>query len=434
MGKYLGGVHPDGHKELACEKAFVPYLPKGDMVFPMGQHIGKPAVPVVKKGDEVKAGQIIGEASGFVSANIVSSVSGTVMKVESNAVTIKNDGLYTLADGVGKECSLDELSPSEIISKISAAGVVGMGGAGFPTHVKLSVKDPSTIDHVIANGAECEPYITCDDRLMREKSKEVIMGLQAALKLFPEAKGVVIIEDNKPEAIKAMTAAAEGTGIVIKPVEARYPQGGERQIIQSATGRQLAGGKLPAELGCVVDNVATLYAIYNAVYKSTPLMERGFTVSGDAIAEPSNLWIKIGTQLSELIEACGGFKEEPEKLLLGGPMMGAAIYNINVPVVKNNNALTSFFNDPVERAELKMTACIRCGMCIQSCPIGLYPQVLGEAVEKKDFDRFEKAYGMHCMFCGSCTYACPAKRPLVHLFKLGKNQVMANKAAQKGGK
>ena len=436
MGKssFHSGVHPEGHKEMSCEKAFRPFLPAGDLVFPLGQHIGKPAAPVVKRGDTVLAGQLIAEANGFISANIVSSVSGKVKMVDANSITITSDGEFTLAEGIGTQTDPTTLSNQEILARVKAAGIVGLGGAGFPTHVKLAPKNPEEIDYIIANGAECEPYITCDDRLMQESPAEIIGGMQIILQMFPGAKGVVAIEDNKPKAVEAMKKAAEGTGIEVLAIETRYPQGGERTLIYTVTGRMLAAGKLPADLGCIVDNVATIAAVYKAVAKNTPLMEKGFTVTGDAITEPANFIVKIGTPVSALVEACGGFRVQPKKLILGGPMMGMAKADIDIPVQKANNALLAMAEDGVELAYEQMTACIRCGMCTRSCPIGLYPQLMAQAAMKKDYERYEKLYGLQCMQCGSCTYACPAKRPLMELFKMTKAAVMMEKAKQKEGK
>lgn len=443
MGKrtFRGGVHPNGNKGLSKDKASVAYLPKGDVVIPLGMHIGKPASPVVAKGDTVLAGQLIAEASGFISANIVSSISGKVKAIEPRmtgagvlapCVVIENDGQFTLAEGIGEPCNYEELSNKEIIDKIKAAGVVGLGGAGFPTHVKMMPQNPEEIDYIIVNGAECEPYITCDDRLMQEHPEQIVGGLQVILKLFPQAKGIVAIEDNKPAAIETMTKAAEGiSNIEVWAMKTKYPQGGERNLVYAVTGRRLAGGQLPAALGCIVDNVATVAAIYKAVCLNTPLMEKGFTVTGDAVAEPSNFIVKIGTVLDELVEATGGFVGDPEKLLLGGPMMGLAISGTDVPVQKANNALTCMLVDEVKAAEEIQTQCIRCGRCVRACPVGLYPQLMAEAAEKKDYARYEKVYGLDCMQCGSCTYVCPAKRPLIQLFKVTKGEILARRAAAK---
>ena len=435
---FHGGVHPAEHKELSKESPLTQLLPKGELVYMTNQHIGKPASPVVKKGDRVLAGQIIAEAGGFVSANIVSSVSGTVKAVEPRknasggsamAIVVENDGEYTLAEGVGVECDTNGLTGQEILSKVQKAGIVGMGGAGFPTHVKLTVKTPEKIDYVIANGAECEPYITCDDQLMRTKAAEIVEGMEYMLRLFPNAKGVVVVENNKPEAIAAMEQACQGHDrVYVQPVKTKYPQGGERSLITVITGKHLTLGMLPADAGCVVDNVATIYAIYRAVKFNEPLMERGFTVSGDAVQNPGNFIVKIGTSHQELVDACGGFKQDPKKVLSGGPMMGFAMTGLEAPICKNNNALTCLTVDEVEIAEGQMTACLRCGRCSRACPLGLSPQLMQVAAIRKDYDRYEhKLYGLDCIGCGCCTYGCPAKRPLMQLFKTTKAEIMATK-------
>ena len=435
---FHGGVHPAEHKELSKESPLTQLLPKGELVYMTNQHIGKPASPVVKKGDHVLAGQIIAEAGGFVSANIVSSVSGTVKAVEPRknasggsamAIVVENDGEYTLAEGVGVECDTNGLTGQEILSKVQKAGIVGMGGAGFPTHVKLTVKTPEKIDYVIANGAECEPYITCDDQLMRTKAAEIVEGMEYMLRLFPNAKGVVVVENNKPEAIAAMEQACQGHDrVYVQPVKTKYPQGGERSLITVITGKHLKLGMLPADAGCVVDNVATIYAIYRAVKFNEPLMERGFTVSGDGVQNPGNFIVKIGTSHQELVDACGGFKQDPKKVLSGGPMMGFAMTGLEAPICKNNNALTCLTVDEVEIAEGQMTACLRCGRCSRACPLGLSPQLMQVAAIRKDYDRYEhKLYGLDCIGCGCCTYGCPAKRPLMQLFKTTKAEIMATK-------
>lgn len=437
---FRGGVHPDDGKSFARDIPFQTWLPKGDMVFHLNQHIGKPAKPVVQKGDQVLAGQLIAEADGFVSANIVSSCSGKVKAIEKRknvlgtsdmSIVIENDGQYTLAEGIGTEVDYTTLTGPEILDKVKAAGIVGLGGAGFPTHVKLAPKNPNDIRFVIANGAECEPYICCDDQLMRNYADEIVGGLKIMLTLFPNAEGVILIEENKPEAIAAMEKACSGeSNIRVHHVVPKYPQGGERAIMDVVAGKHIKLGMLPADIGCVVDNVATVRAIYRAVCKSEPLMERGFTVSGDAVKNPCNLIVKIGTGLEEMLEAAGGFKDgvEPEKLLCGGPMMGFAMSDLDAVVNKNNNALTILAKDPVAQAEEQQTACIRCGRCAHVCPLGLTPQMMAAAAEKKDYDRYEnKLYGLECIACGSCTFVCPAKRPLMQLFKQTKSEIMAAK-------
>ena len=435
---FKGGVHPSEMKEMSLGHPIETYLPKGDLIFPVSQHIGKPAKPVVAKGDQVLVGQVLAEADGFVSANICCSVSGKVKAVEprmtaggmATCIVVENDGKYEKAPGVGEIREVDTVSDKEIISIVQAAGIVGMGGAGFPTHVKLSPKDPDAIDYVIANGCECEPYITCDDRLMQEHGRAIVNGIKLLLELFPNAKGVVAIEDNKPEAIKIMEEICHvEKSISVQPVLSKYPEGGERNLISVISGRDLRLGQLPADLGCIVCNVATLYAIYRAVHRNEPLTERLYTVTGDAVANPKTFRVKLGTQMSELVEAAGGFKEgvQPKKALCGGPMMGIALSTLDCPICKNNNALTIFTEDPVEKAELEATTCIRCGRCAQACPLHLVPQMMALYAESGNLERYEKIYGLDCIQCGSCTYVCPAKRPLTQLFKQTKAQILAAK-------
>lgn len=437
---FYGGVHPEDGKEYARDIPFQTWLPKGDLVFHLNQHIGKPAKPMVQKGDPVLAGQRIAEADGFVSANIVSSCSGKVKAIEKRrnvlgttdlSIVIENDGQYTLAEGIGTETDYTALSGPEILDRIKAAGIVGLGGAGFPTHVKLAPKNPSEIKYVIANGAECEPYITCDDQLMRTYADEIVTGLKIMLSLFPNAEGVIVVEENKPEAIRAMEKACSGEpGVRVQAVHTKYPQGGERSIMSVVAEKHIKLGMLPADAGCVVDNVATVRAVYRAVCRSEPLMERGFTVSGDAVKNPCNLMVKVGTCFEEMLEAAGGLKDgtEAEKLICGGPMMGFSMANLEAAVCKNNNALTILREDPVAVAEEQMTSCLRCGRCNQVCPLGLTPQMMAVAAERKNYERYEKKlYGLECIACGSCTFICPAKRPLMQLFKQAKAEIMAAK-------
>ncbi len=437
---FQGGVHPNDQKHFSRDIPVSVHVPKGDMVFPVSQHIGAPANPVVNKGDEVLAGQIIAEAGGFVSANIISSCSGKVKAIEKRAtatgakvmsIVIENDGEFRTVEGIGEEVDYRNLTNEEILAKIKAAGIVGLGGAGFPTHVKLAPKNPDAIEYIIANGAECEPYITCDDQLMRGQAEQIVTGMEIFLRLFPNAQGVIIIEDNKPEAIAAMEKACmKSPRVSVLPVETKYPQGGERSCISVVTGKHLKLGLLPADLGCVVDNVATIYAIYEAVCKSTPLMARRMTVSGDAVKNPGNFIVRIGTSYAEVLEAAGGIKESKElkKAISGGPMMGFAMSSLDVPIQKANNALTLLAADEVEETQKQMTACLRCGRCNSACSLNLLPQMMAQAAERKDYDRYEKKlYGLECVQCGACTFVCPAKRPLMQLFKQTKAEIMAAK-------
>ncbi len=447
---FRGGVHPIGHKELSVDAAFETYLPKGEMVYPLGQHIGRPSAPVVKKGDRVLVGQRIAEASAFVSAHISSGCSGTVKAIEprmtigglkAECIVIENDGLYETAPGIGEKVDYRTLSTEEMLDRIKDAGIVGMGGAGFPTHVKLMPKNPSKIHYIIANGAECEPYITCDDQLMRTCAEEILTGMEIELSMFPYARGVVVIEDNKPEAARIMSAAAashDRIEVLVAPT--KYPQGGERSCIAIVAGVHYGIRELPADVGCIVDNVGTLYAIYKAVCESTPLIERGITITGEAVERPCNLMTRIGVSCSELLAVGGGFRggTQAVKVLAGGPMMGIAFDCLDVPVQKNNNALTFLAEDEVAEAERIQTACIRCGRCNRVCPQGLGPQMMSEAFHKRDFDRYEKKLnGLECISCGSCTFICPAKRPLTQEFKIAKAEIMARRAeaqAKEGAK
>ena len=442
---FRGGVHPEEHKELSREARLRLFDPQGEMVFPLQQHIGKPAKAVVQKGDAVLVGQKIAEADGFVSANIYSSCSGTVKTIEKRRVlgggmgeciVIDNDGQFTPVADYSVRDSEANLSENEIIQRVQDAGIVGLGGAGFPTHVKLKPKDPAAIEYVIANGAECEPYLTCNDQLMRTHAPAIVEGLELVLRLFPNAEGVICIEDNKPEAIHAMELAASGKQrITVQTMITKYPQGGERSLIQAVTGVDFPISKLPADVGCIVQNVGTLYAIQRAVLYHEPLFSQCFTVTGEAVKEPSNFFVRVGTSYAELLQACGGVKEGKEavKALAGGPMMGVAMGSLDVPIQKQNNGLTLLAEDPVAQAEKLMTACLHCGRCTTVCPVGLMPQLMADAAIAGDLERYEKKlYGLECIQCGSCTVACPAKRPLMQTFKQAKAEIQDKKRREGG--
>ena len=443
---FRGGVHPRERKSLSREMPLRVYNAVGEMVFPLAQHIGKPAKAIVKKGDTVTVGQCIAEADGFVSANVICSCSGKVKAVEKRrtisgamqeCVVVENDGLYTGTSDYSVRDNPDALSVEEIIARVKAAGIIGLGGAGFPTHVKLMPKTPLGVKYLIANGAECEPYITCNNQLMRAYSDEIIEGMEIVLKVFPNAEGVVAIESNKPEAIAAMEKAVQGHDrIRVMALRTKYPQGGERSLIKAIAGIDYPVTKLPADVGCIVDNVGTLYAIRQAVLYREPLFRHPLTVTGEAIANPCNFIVRDGTSFAELIQAAGGFKDGKEavKILSGGPMMGVSVSSIDVPVTKTTNAITALTEDAVERAERQMTACLHCGRCTTVCPSGLMPQMMAEAAEIRDYDRYEKKlYGLDCVACGSCTYICPAKRPLTQTFKQIKAEIMARKRAAAAG-
>ncbi len=435
MGKctFKGGVHPFDGKEFSKDKPIKELFPEGDMVYPLSQHIGAPAVPVVAKGDYVLAGQLIAEAGGFVSANIHSSVSGTVKAIEPrtlatggkcNSIVIENDGEYKEVEYVSKK--LEELSRDEIRERIKAAGVVGMGGAGFPTNVKLTPKNPESIDYIIVNGAECEPYLTSDYRRMLEEPDKVVMGLKVALSLFDNAKGYIGIEDNKPEAIKIMQEAVSGEpNIEVKVLKTKYPQGGERSLIYATTGRSINSSMLPADAGCIVHNIDTIFSIYMAVIEGKPLTKRIVTVTGDGVKEPGNFYVWLGMNYRQLLDAVGGPVGEPEKYISGGPMMGFAMYSLDVPVVKGSSSLLVFQKDEVSKVE--SSACIRCGKCGEACPSNLLPAKLAGFASRNDEEGFTSFDGMECVMCGSCSYVCPAKRPLTQQIKAMRNTVLANR-------
>lgn len=431
---FKGGIHPYEGKELSKDKAIVEYFPKGDVAISMSQHIGAPAKPVVNVGDYVLTGQLIGEASGFISANVHSSVSGKVKAIEprmlvngskATCIIIENDGKFDEVE-FEKPKSLEELSKEEIVELVKKAGIVGMGGAGFPTNVKLSPKEPDKIDYVIVNGAECEPYLTSDYRRLIEEPEVVIVGLKVMLKLFDNAKGIIAVEDNKLDAIAKLKELVKSEDrIEIKTLYTKYPQGAERMLINAVTGRKINSSMLPADAGCVVDNVDTVFAIKSAVIDGRPLIKRVITVTSDAINEPHNFLVRTGTNHSELIDAAGGFKEEPEKIISGGPMMGMAISTIDVPVTKTSSALLCYVKDPLSK--VKETNCINCGRCVSVCPGRIIPTRLAEFSEHGDMENFVKYNGLECCECGCCSYICPAKRNLTQAIKSMRKQVLASK-------
>ena len=437
MGKstFRGGAHPYEGKELSMDHPIQKIMPKDILVFPMSQHIGAPATPVVAVGDAVKMGQKIGEAGGFISANIISSVSGTVKAVEprllssgskSVCVVIENDGAYTPVEGLGQERDYTQLSRDEIRQIIKEAGIVGMGGAGFPTNVKVTPKNEDEIEYVIVNGAECEPYLTSDYRLMLEKPEALITGLKVLLSLFDHAQGIIAVEDNKPEAIAKLRYLTQNDGnIQVKELKTKYPQGAERQIISVTTGRKIQSKMLPADAGCIVDNVQTVLAVYDAVCKTTPSMSRVVTVTGDAVAAPQNYEVKFGMSHQELLNEAGGLKAEAEKIISGGPMMGFGMFDLNVPTTKTSTALLALTQDDVSAME--PSPCINCGRCVEACPSRLIPSRLADYAEHHDEAAFIKHEGLECMECGSCSFVCPAKRPLKQAIGSMRKIALANR-------
>ena len=431
---FKGGIHPNDGKSLAKDQPIQELLPVGDLVYPLSQHIGAPAAPVVKKGDSVLKGQKIADAGGFVSAPIYASVSGTVKAIEKrltptgssiDSIVIENDGEYKEVEYAPVK-PLNELSGDEIRTLIADAGIVGMGGAGFPTRVKLSPKNPEKIDYIIANCAECEPYITADYRRMLENTEELISGMRVVLSIFPNAKGIFGVEDNKKDCIEKLKEATKNEPrMEVKALQTKYPQGAERQLIYALTKRAINSSMLPADAGCIVDNVETLIAIERAVIQGRPLMERIVTVSGDDVQKPGNYKVLLGTSHRELINAAGGFVQEPEKLISGGPMMGFAMITLDAPVTKTSSAILAFKEDVV--AKSSPSACINCGRCVEVCPSRILPSRLADFAERMDEEAFTALNGLECVECGSCSYVCHAKRQLKQAIGSMRKIALANR-------
>lgn len=431
---FVGGIHPYDGKDLSKDKPILQVLPKGELVYPLSQHIGAPAKPIVQKGDRVLTGQKIAESGGFVSAPIYATVSGTVKAIEQRRVVtgdsimsiiVENDGLYEEVSFYPVS-PLDKLTKEEIIEGVKEAGIVGMGGAGFPTFIKLSPKEPEKIDYVIANCAECEPYLTSDYRRMMEEPDKLIGGLKIVLRLFDNAVGILAVEDNKPDCIRTLKELTKDEKrITVKALRTKYPQGAERQIIYATTGRKINSSMLPADAGCVVNNVDTLVSIYRAIAEGRPLMERIVTITGDAIANPRNFKVRIGMNYKELVEQAGGFKEQPEKIICGGPMMGFGMFDLNVPTTKTSTALLALTHDDV--AAMEPGPCINCGRCVEVCPGRIIPSQLADYAEHFDEEAFLKNDGMECCECGCCSFICPAKRPLTQEIKSMRKMLLAKK-------
>lgn len=440
---FWGGVHPPQNKDQTVNEPIEAYLPKGELVFPMAQNIGAPCSPVVAKGDKVFVGSRLGNNDAFVSAPILSSVSGTVKDVTmrittpgvfENCVVVENDGLYEKAPEWTPLENYETADPKEYLKRIREAGIVGFGGATFPTAVKLSPPPDKKIKWLIVNGVECEPYLNCDNRLMIEEPEAVVKGLKLVMRIFPEAQGVIAVENNKPEAIKVMEEAVKSLGgenISVRPLTVKYPQGAEKMLIEALTGQEYVVTALPADVGCIILNVRTTHQIYKAIAEGEPAVTRIVTVTGDAVAHPKNVKVPLGTSVREIVDLCGGFKEQPVKVLSGGPMMGVSMRTIDVPVVKGTSGILAL---TAKSAALNpITACLHCGRCVDACPIGLVPTVLEPLVLARQYKRFEEEGGMNCIECGSCTYVCPAHRPLTQGCRDGKASVMAmrRKAAAK---
>jgi electron transport complex protein RnfC len=427
-----GGVHPPENKFSSGNAIEVLPLPK-TVSIPISQHIGAPATPVVQKNDVVKTGQVIAKSAGFVSANIHSSVSGKVVKVDKSidasgyrkmSVIIEVDGDEWI-ENIDRSADLKKdinLSHDEIINRILDSGIVGLGGATFPTHVKLSVPKGKKAEVLIINGVECEPYLTSDHRLMMEKGEELMVGTQILMKALEVDTAIIGIENNKKDAIQHLTKLANGyNGITVNALKVKYPQGGEKQLIKALINREVPSGGLPIDVGAVVHNVGTAHAVYEAVQKNKPLIERVVTVTGKSITNTANYMARIGTPIGELIEAAGGLPDSTGKIVNGGPMMGKALNSLESPVTKGTSGILLFGKEETAREETK--PCIRCGRCVSVCPMGLEPYLLMTLTQKRLYDRVEEEKSLDCIECGSCAYTCPSDRPLLDYIRLGKSNV-----------
>ncbi|MGF1637276.1 MAG: electron transport complex subunit RsxC [Cyclobacteriaceae bacterium] len=438
----VGGIHPEENKLSAAEPV-EKLLPPGMVSIPIAQHIGKPAKPVVNPRDKVLVGQLIAKGDGFVSANIHASVSGTVTKIDKvldstgykrEAILIRTDGDVWMPeiDQTDNLLKQIDLGREEILKKIADAGIVGLGGATFPSHVKLAVSTGKKAEFLLLNGVECEPYLTADHRLMLEKSEEILVGAQILMKALQVEKAYIGIEINKPDAIARMKNLLSGyPGIEVQALKVQYPQGGEKQLIKAILNREVPSGGLPIDVGVVVHNVGTAFAVYEAVQKNKPLLERVMTVTGKSVAHPANLWVRIGTPVQALIDAAGGIPEDTGKIINGGPMMGKAINDTNIPVTKGTSGILIIPNEEAHRAPVKV--CIRCSKCVTVCPIGLEPYLLMTLNEKELFDRLEQGAVLDCIECGSCSFTCPSDRPLLDYIRLGKKTV-ASKIKERSSK
>ena len=433
----IGGVHPEENKLTADMPVVVAGLPQ-IAVFPLSQHIGAPAKPVVSRGDKVRVGTLLAEAGGFVSAPIYSSVSGTVSKIDTviDATGYRKPAIYVNVEGDDWEETIDrtdtlvplsahpELTPEEIIGRIKCAGVTGMGGAGFPTFIKLTPPPTAKAECVILNGVECEPYITADYRLMMEHADEILVGLDLLMKEVGVERGYIGIEENKPEAIALLAEKTAGDPrVTVVPLKQKYPQGGEKQLVDAVIGRQVpAPPAIPVNVGAVVQNVGTAFAVYQAVMKHKPLLERYTTVTGKYIKHPGNFLVRIGTPFRQLIEACGGLPEGDNKVMAGGPMMGKAVMSLEVPVCKGTNSITVLTGNDAHRKQVQ--PCIRCAKCVDACPMGLEPYLLATLSSLKEYERLEREDVTSCISCGSCQFTCPSHRPILDNILQGKAEVM----------
>lgn len=437
LGKIKWGIHPDTHKTPTEGKAIESNALPSRVILPVSQHIGAPSVPIVKKGDTVKKGQLIAEGKAAVSSNVHATISGKVVEVSDQphpsmgkctAVIIESDGLDEWAEGLLTERDWKSLGNAEILEIIKNAGIVGLGGATFPTYVKLSPPKENPIDTLIINGAECEPFLTADHRMMLEYTERVATGILILKKVLGVENVVLGIEDNKMNAVKVMGEALAGQKVKVVAVPTRYPHGAEKMLIRTVLNREVPSGKLPMSIGVVVQNVGTAVAVCDAVRNGIPLIERIVTVSGSAIKEPKNLKLRIGTSFAEAIGQCGGYKQPPQKLIMGGPFMGVTQYTADVPIIKGANGILAFTSEEIKDGP--ESPCIRCGQCLDACPMGLNPSMLSILGQRSFVEEALNEYHLlDCMECGSCAFVCPAKRRIVHYIRYSKKM-----AAQKGGK
>jgi electron transport complex protein RnfC len=440
FGGIKWGIHPQTHKTLTEGKA----IERGELpqkvILPVRQHIGAPSLPIVKKGDNVKKGQVVAAADGAVSSNIHASISGTVVDISEQphpsygdclAITIESDGSDQWSEGIPTERDWQNLSNTEILEMIKDAGIVGLGGAAFPTHIKLTPPEDNPIDTLIINAAECEPYLTADHRIMLEYPERIATGILIIKKILAVDNVIVGVEDNKMDAIKVLTDVLSEHHIKVVAVPTRYPHGAEKMLITSLLNREIPSGKLPMSVGVVVQNVGSALAVCDAVTNGIPLIERVVTLSGSAIKEPKNLLLRIGTTFADAIEQCGGLNCPPAKLVMGGPLMGATQYTTDVPIIKGTNGILAFSKK--ELNEGPESPCIRCGQCIDICPMGLNPGMLSMLAERSLVDEAMNDYHLlDCMECGCCSFMCPAKRKNVHYIRHAK-KVSAQMSVQKGG-
>jgi Na+-translocating ferredoxin:NAD+ oxidoreductase subunit C len=434
---FKGGVHPGYHKEITATMAVIAMKPPSKVVIPLQQHIGAPCEPLdnIEVGTHVKLGQKIADSSGFVSAPIHATVSGTITEIglfnhplgrPVQAITIESDGQDEWDETINPAGDLDDLSSDDIRKLVREAGIVGLGGATFPAHVKLSPPAEKPIDLVIINGAECEPYLTADHRVMLEKPEEIVFGLKAILKALGAEKAVIGIEDNKSDAIRVMEQAISGeNNITVARLHTKYPQGAEKMLINVTTGRKVPSGGLPLDIGVVNHNVGTAVAVAEAIREGKPLIERVVTVTGSGVNRPSNLLIRIGTLVSDVLEVCGGLKETTQKLIIGGPMMGLAQPDPDIPVIKGTSGILALTDQDIYIAE--SSPCIRCAKCIEACPVQLLPTEIAKLAENKLYKKAEKIYALDCFECGCCSYVCPSKIPLTQWIRIAKAEILKAK-------